>query len=330
MRRHQLVLLVVVGLVLAACSTSTKPSAHPSSTGAASPGASMGATTTATALTLQQMPTGTATLTWDPTTKVITASVNMIGFTPGSAHAMHIHTGSCLNQVNPPVIPFPDITASSTGAVSETVKSNAVAGGIPASGYLNIHLAPGATLGNPGSTSFTPIACADLPTGTATPGAPMGTATPMGTASPYATATAMGATSTAGVASKTGPVTLTMHALPQPGQHPSATATDSYDATAHTLTVDLNATGLPANTGHAVHIHSGSCTAQGPVVYPLNDLMADASGNASGTSTVTAVMTAPPASGWYLNIHMGSSATILSNGNPTLVFQPILCVDLPG
>lgn len=326
--RHRLVLFVVVAMVLAGCSKSTTSSTNtPGSSTSSAPPASP--SPAAAPLTLQHMPSGTATLTWDPATKVISASVNMIGFTPGSAHAMHIHTGSCQNQVNPPVIPFPDLTANSVGAVSETVKSNPVASGIPASGYLNIHLAPGAQLGTPGSTSFTPIACANLPTSTATGGTgTTGGSTPAAsTASATSTATP---TSTASTSSKTGPITLTMLALPQPGQHPQGTATDRYDATAHTLTVDLNVTGLPTSTAHAAHIHSGSCAAQGPVVYMLNDLMADASGNATGSSTVTGVMTAPPASGWYINVHMGSGAAILANGQPTLVFQPILCVDLPG
>ena len=35
-----------------------------------------------------------------------------------------------------------------------------------------------------------------------------------------------------------------------------------------------------------------------------------------------------PAHGWYLNIHQGSSATILSNGQPTIFFRPLLCADI--
>ena len=34
---------------------------------------------------------------------------------------------------------------------------------------------------------------------------------------------------------------------------------------------------------------------------------------------------APPASGWYVNVHLGSSSQIQQNGQPTLYFQPIIC-----
>jgi hypothetical protein len=39
-------------------------------------------------------------------------------------------------------------------------------------------------------------------------------------------------------------------------------------------------------------------------------------------------MTPIPAHGWYLNIHQGNSATILSNGQPTIFFRPLLCANI--
>lgn len=291
--------VLAVGLLLAAsgCSkatTTTGGTPTPPASPAASPSAS--APAGATQLTLAHMPTGTATLSWDATSKKITAKLDMSGFTPGSSHAMHIHNGSCLNQQNPPVIPFPDITADASGAANVTVTSNAVAAGIPTNAYLNIHLAPGVSLGSPTDVSFTPIACADIPTGTAA----------------------------------AGPVTLTMAALPQAGQHPTATASLAYDATAKSLTVAVTASGLVTGSVHAAHLHAGSCAAQGAVVYALTDITADATGNAAVTTVVPNVSTAPPASGWYLNIHIGSSGQILANGKPTLLFEPILCADIHG
>ena len=42
--------------------------------------------------------------------------------------------------------------------------------------------------------------------------------------------------------------------------------------------------------------------------------------------------TRPPAGGEqkaaHLNIHRGSSATILSNGQPTIFFRPLLCANI--
>ncbi|HWE60257.1 MAG TPA: hypothetical protein VHB98_00955, partial [Chloroflexota bacterium] len=80
---------------------------------------------------------------------------------------------------------------------------------------------------------------------------------------------------------------------------------------------------------HPAHIHLGaSCTANGPVLYPLPDLHADASGVAWATTTITG--TAIPSLGigpygYYLNVHegptmSGSGATPISCGivDPTL------------
>ncbi len=104
--------------------------------------------------------------------------------------------------------------------------------------------------------------------------------------------------------------------------------TITYDANAQTLTVDVSARGFVPGSSHAAHIHAGSCQSQGPVLYMLPDLVANASGTIHATRTVTGVTSAPPASGWYLNIHLGDSNQILSGGNPTLAFQPLLCADV--
>ena len=47
---------------------------------------------------LGNQPSGTVTLSWDPETKKVNAKLQMVGFTPGSSHAMHIHQGSCESQ----------------------------------------------------------------------------------------------------------------------------------------------------------------------------------------------------------------------------------------
>ncbi len=239
------------------------------------------------------MPTGTARLSWDPTTKLITAAVDMHGFTPSSSHAMHIHPGTCAEQTQPPSVPFPDISADAGGAVTQSVVSQAP-GSIPSGSYLNIHLAPNAQLGAPTDVSFTPIACADIPAGTP----------------------------------PTGPVTLKVQAPPQHGQIPRGTATLAYNSTNHTLRVEVTASGLPPNSAHAAHIHAGSCVAQGAVVYPLPDLRANASGDASITTTIDNVNSAPPTTGWYVNVHRGPMSQILSGDSPTLLFAPILCGDV--
>ena len=46
------------------------------------------------------------------------------------------------------------------------------------------------------------------------------------------------------------------------------------------------------------------------------------------TRTVTDVTSPMPATGWYLNLHQGDMNNILSNGNPTINFRPLLCGDI--
>ncbi len=112
----------------------------------------------------------------------------------------------------------------------------------------------------------------------------------------------------------------------------SGFATLAYDPDEHALTVTLTASGLSPGA-HAAHIHLGSCADQGPVQYMLPDFTADQFGFVNHeVRVVTGVMSAPPVSGWYLNVHQGTSANILdANGNPTIFFRPLLCADIgPG
>ena len=105
-------------------------------------------------------------------------------------------------------------------------------------------------------------------------------------------------------------------------------ATIAYRPSHHTLTVTVTAAGLTPGP-HAAHIHLGSCMSQGPVKYMLRDLVANRHGRIVHAIRVISNVTSPiPAQGWYINIHQGSSATILDNGQPTIFFRPLLCADV--
>jgi hypothetical protein len=54
-------------------------------------------------------------------------------------------------------------------------------------------------------------------------------------------------------------------------------------------------------------------------------LVALASGAAYQATVIQTVDQAPRTSGWYLDIHLGSSAQVLQNDQPTLYFEPIIC-----
>ena len=73
----------------------------------------------------------------------------------------------------------------------------------------------------------------------------------------------------------------------------------------HNLVVTLSLTGLAPNSTHPSHIHQGNCGMMGPIVYPLNNVVADGRGNAFTTTTISHVMKGVPASGWYINVHHG-------------------------
>jgi hypothetical protein len=131
--------------------------------------------------------------------------------------------------------------------------------------------------------------------------------------------------------SGTGPQTLTAVEVSPQGKSfgtPAGTATLSYNAGAQTLTITVNASGLTPGP-HAAHVHIGSCQNQGPVAYMLMDLTANSAGNiVNETRTLTGVTTAIPINGWYLNLHQGTSKTILKNGTPTIAFRPLLCANV--
>jgi hypothetical protein len=236
-------------------------------------------------VTLSYRPSGTAALSWDPQSNNITAKLQMAGFTPGGTYAIQIHQGGCATMGDV-AVPFPDVTADGAGAINTSVTSEQPAhGGLLPGTALSMHLAAGAQLGGPSELGYAPIACADI---------------------------------TAAVAT----TTLTMAPV---GQRPQGSANLTYDPGNKTLTVATSASGLAPGSAHAQSIDLGTCEAQGAAKYPLNDLVALASGAAYQTTVLPNVDRPPPPSGWYLNVHLGSSAQVLQNGQPTLYFEPIIC-----
>jgi hypothetical protein len=87
-----------------------------------------------------------------------------------------------------------------------------------------------------------------------------------------------------------------------------------------TLMLELQITGLAADSQHVSHIHVGSCEQTGPIIYALNPVIADGTGVADAKSLVHA--TYPPASGrWYVVVHAGPD---MQGANATY----LLCGDL--
>ena len=110
---------------------------------------------------------------------------------------------------------------------------------------------------------------------------------------------------------------------------PRGRATISYNGRRQTLTITVSASGLTPGP-HAAHVHLGSCMSQGPVEYMIPDLVASRRGILRAVRVLTHITTPIPARGWYLNIHQGNSGDILSGGQPTIFFRPLLCADIRG
>lgn len=221
----------------------------------------------------------------------VVAALDVTGIAPGTAHAIDIQAEGC-NVAGAATIKFPLVTASSTGQLEVTVRSlQPLSGTVPSSGSFVVHLGPSLT----SPVAGLPIACADL-----------------------ASLSAHHAT-------------LQFQALSDQIGPLRGSATFLYRPSTQTLTVHVQASGLAPFSQHANHIHAGSCAAQGPVLYMLPDLIANAAGEVNEVAMFTGVTSPPPASGWYFNLHLGNSNQIATpSGVPTILFRPLLCGDLVG
>jgi hypothetical protein len=260
-----LVLFALIGaLMLAGCGGG-------GTSASATATATVGSLTSAVAH-LAHEPTGSADLSWDPSTKVLTIAIHLTGLAPSSAHPAHIHAGTCATS-GTAIYPFnPDLMADAKGNVPTTTKTfDNVASGIPASGwFINVHNAPGGDV-----YEKMDIACADIMNPNANPSQKQSVHVDF--------ARGYGPSQNA-----SGEATLAIHNVNQ-------------------LVVTLNVTNLEPTSTHPVHIHTGSCQSQGGIVHGFStDLKTDGSGNATETVTFDNV-TSIPASGWYVNVHRGDN-----------------------
>ena len=95
------------------------------------------------------------------------------------------------------------------------------------------------------------------------------------------------------------------HAFAQLRHTPFGTATLKWDPKSEDLTVTISLVGLAGNSTHPAHIHVGDCDDNGPILYPLNNVVANSAGDAHTTTVIPDVEGGIPASGWYVNVHNG-------------------------
>lgn len=239
---------------------------------------------------LAAAPSGTATVT--PGSSGDQVAFDMIGLTPSSSHSVDVTPGACPSVVSGTVgTSLGTVTADASGQLHAGVQATPSQSGPEA---VTIRLGTAAAAANDSSAPpDEPIACVTVRKHLA------------------------------------GPTTVKVRSISQSGAASGGTAKVTYNAAAQTLTVHVTAHGFVPGSSHAAHIHEGSCEAQGAVVYALPDLVADSNGRISSTATISNVTSPPPATGWYLNIHRGTSSNImLPNGDPALAFRPLLCGDI--
>jgi hypothetical protein len=104
--------------------------------------------------------------------------------------------------------------------------------------------------------------------------------------------------------------------LPSGGGGPSGTADLQWDPQTKALTATVRLSGLQPESSYANHIHAGNCSPiEGQMLYPFNNVVTDAAGNGTATTTINNITDGIPASGWHVTVHSG----------PTAEYSPMLC-----
>jgi CHRD domain len=270
------VLSVVMVLFLAGCGGNTSAHASSGTTASSSTNASNSAIASAT---LKHMPYGTAAISWDPVSKGLTVKISLIGMAPTSTHPANIHAGSCAKP-GAMVYPLQNVVADTHGVGSSTTVIQKVTT-LPASEwYIAVHNGPGLAPAD----QFSPIVCSDLTFTKISP-------------------------------AKMTSVQVPLNAAPGSSTSETAKGTAHLTLSGKTLTVKLTLSGLQPKSSHAAHIHAGSCASQGAVIYPLQNVVADASGNANETTTIHNVSSIPGRN-WYVNIHYSTDISTQTGFNP--------------
>ena len=216
----------------------------------------------------------------------LTVSAAGSGLTAGTTYAMNIHFGTCVAG-GPVGYALQALVGGTGGTAEATTTISGIQVVPPAGWFVTIELPSGTVGGTP-----TVVAC--------------------GAVAPPFPLLAPGADLSFGA------VTVSLAAVN--GSTATGDAVLQF-AAPQTLQVDVTVSGLPPNSTHPAHIHAGTCAAipQGPIAYPLTNLVANGSGVATATTTITGIAVIPPV-GWYINVHEGptlegAGATPIACGN---------------
>ena len=232
---------------------------------------------------LTHSPTGTMDMSWDPQRHILTVKVAMTGLAPKSTHPEHIHWGTC-DMLGVIYYYLNPLVADDRGIATVTTTIPDVISSIPAYGWaITIHNGP--TMNAQEGSDI--LSCGNI-TQTSTSSAPIH-------------------------------LTLGGSIAPDRSAHGKAQLT----ITGKKLVVILTVSGLVPGSSHMAHIHQGTCDSQGPVVYPLSQVNADARGDArSQTSITLSNVQQFLASKHYINIHEAGTPIGMQTQQG---FDPIVC-----
>lgn len=96
--------------------------------------------------------------------------------------------------------------------------------------------------------------------------------------------------------------------VPSSGGGPSGTADLQWNPQTKALTATVYLTGLQPGSSYANHLHAGDCSTGGKMLYPFNNVVTDATGNGTATTTINNITGGIPASGWDIMVHTGPTA----------------------
>lgn len=87
---------------------------------------------------------------------------------------------------------------------------------------------------------------------------------------------------------------------------PRTSGTAIFRSSGQQTGVDVTVNGLQPNTQHVLHVHSGTCEAEGGIIIPLPDLTANASGTATATATIDRPINQVATGQTYITVHAES------------------------
>lgn len=103
--------------------------------------------------------------------------------------------------------------------------------------------------------------------------------------------------------------------------NPFGTAILSWDHATRVLFVRVSLSGLLPMSVHPAHIQEGTCRTSGKLLYPLNVIHADATGNGSSVTRIND-SNGIPLTGWTIDIHNGPGLA------PATQLLPISCGEI--